>query len=139
MEFAWYFDFPDFENSDAWAEIKVVDFYFDPKRKAVLDDLAYGCADERLVIGMAIVKKSLQDPRLRLIEYRTLQGKGPLAVKWWDERSPFHYGTALLIGGAWRIRKEDEVFKWEIVYDPDDERLIQATPYFEKTDLPSSN
>ncbi len=139
MDFNWYFELPDFKNLNEWAEVKIMDLYFDPKKKGVLEDRAYGCAEESLLIGMVIIKKSIQDPSLRLMEYRLPDGKGPFALRWWDERAPERYGVALFQDGAWQIRGTDEEFRCVVNYDRERCHVVSAYFYFKKIKLPPSS
>lgn len=140
MEFDWYFRLPDFQNHEEWIEVAVLDFYFNPKTRGILEDRAYGTAHKDLVLGMAIKKEHASNPDLVLIEYRSLEGKGPVALKWLDKSDPKKSGHALKINGAWRVKAANQVLIWWISYSPTKRQVESVTPVLETAkNLPPSN
>lgn len=128
MEFDWYFRLPDFQNREEWTEVAVLDYYFDPKTRAIREDRAYGTGHKDLVIGMAIKKEHTENPDLVLIEYRSMEGKGPVVLKWLDKSDPSKAGHALKIDGAWRVKAANQELIWWIFYSPIKRRVETVSP-----------
>lgn len=139
MEFDWYFRLPDFQNREEWVEIGLLDFYFDAKTMSVREDCKYGCAHEDLVIGMIIVKKSVSNLSLLLMEYRDPKGKGPVALKWSEITDKDKYGAALKSAKGWSVMAKDQVFIWRVAYNKKERRVASATAFLKSVDLPPSN
>lgn len=140
MEFEWYFRLPDFQNREEWIEIALLDFYFDPKTRSLREDRNYGCAHKDLVLGMVIVKECASNPDLLLMEYRSLAGRGPVALKWLDKSDIGRFGYALKENGVWKVKAANQVFIWRVVYDQKDRRVASVTPILEPAKLiPPSN
>lgn len=139
MEFDWYFRLPDFQNREEWTEVAVLDYYFNPKTRSILEDRACGTAHKDLVLGMAIKKEHASNPDLILIEYRSLEGRGPVALKWIDKSDPTRVGHALKVNGAWRVKSPKQVFIWWISYSPTERRVESVTPVLETVPNPPSS
>ena len=117
----------------------VMDFYFDPERR-IMSCCKYGTGPKNLVIGMAILKKHASNPNLCLLEYRTASGNGPIVLRWWHLSNNQVYGVAMLKDdGAWKVRRADQVFGWEIGYDAENQCIVNATPIFDSIRMPPSN
>lgn len=139
MEFDWYFRLPDFQDREEWTEVALLDFYFDPKTRGIREDRAYGTAHKDLVLGMAIKKEHSENPDLILIEYRSLEGKGPVVLKWMDKSDPSKSGHALKINGVWRVKAVNQDLIWWISYSPTKRRVESVTPELMTAKSPPSS
>lgn len=139
MDFDWYFRLPDFGNLEAWAELALFDFYFDPRTVSIREDRNYGCGPKNLILGMAIRKEHVSNPDLLLMEYRSLDGKGPFVLKWWSKKLVGMSGHAIKVDGVWRIKAEGQVVFWKVIYDEQKKQTRSVTVTLETASLPPEN
>lgn len=139
MDSDWYFRMPEFQDHSKWIEVMPYDFYFDPKTVTVREDRNYGCGPKDMILGMAICKRSAEDPDLMLMEYRTVDGKGPFVLKWWDKNRIGRFGHAIKVDGVWHVKGEGQVVFWKVVYDHIKKRTKSVTVTLETPLSPPEN